>query len=284
MEDGRAIEGRSSSTSILHPRSSIPPSRPAPQLLVSVRSAAEARAALAGGCDILDVKEPSRGALGMADREIIQQVLAVSAGQQRIPVTAALGEAREWLDPRAPAAVPGGVSLVKLGLSELGQSQWQTRWREARERVDEAAGRKLRWIAVAYADWRSAAAPPPGAVVEAAITTRCAGVLFDTYRKDGRHLLDHFERHKPRARRERQRSDRLQRLTATIQAAGLLVALAGSLTIDLLPEILLLRPDVIAIRGAACVDRNRSSPLSAAAVATFRRTMAALRPASAPTV
>ena len=38
--------------------------RPAPGLLVSVRSAAEAATALAGGADLIDVKEPSRGPLG----------------------------------------------------------------------------------------------------------------------------------------------------------------------------------------------------------------------------
>ena len=34
------------------------------RLLVSVRSAAEARAALSGGADIIDAKEPSLGSLG----------------------------------------------------------------------------------------------------------------------------------------------------------------------------------------------------------------------------
>ena len=38
-----------------------------PGLLVSVRSGAEAEAALAGGADLIDVKEPTRGALGRAD-------------------------------------------------------------------------------------------------------------------------------------------------------------------------------------------------------------------------
>ena len=41
--------------------------RDRPGLLVSVRSADEAIAALAGGADVIDVKEPNRGALGAAD-------------------------------------------------------------------------------------------------------------------------------------------------------------------------------------------------------------------------
>ncbi|GIS63269.1 MAG: hypothetical protein CM1200mP2_54940 [Planctomycetaceae bacterium] len=35
-------------------------------LLVSVRSGQEARAAIEGGCAVLDVKEPAHGPLGMA--------------------------------------------------------------------------------------------------------------------------------------------------------------------------------------------------------------------------
>ncbi|MFK7818266.1 MAG: (5-formylfuran-3-yl)methyl phosphate synthase, partial [Planctomycetaceae bacterium] len=39
-----------------------------PRLLVSVRNAREANALRGSACAIVDVKEPSRGALGMADR------------------------------------------------------------------------------------------------------------------------------------------------------------------------------------------------------------------------
>ena len=43
-------------------------------LLVSVRSAEEARAALAGGATVIDIKEPDRGPLGRAEPEVWQQV------------------------------------------------------------------------------------------------------------------------------------------------------------------------------------------------------------------
>ena len=40
--------------------------KPATRLLVSVRSAAEAEEALAGGAALIDVKEPANGPLGKA--------------------------------------------------------------------------------------------------------------------------------------------------------------------------------------------------------------------------
>ncbi len=62
-------------------------------LLVSVRDAAEAAASLAGGADLIDVKEPARGPLGRADAATIAAVVQAVGG--RVPVSAALGELRE---------------------------------------------------------------------------------------------------------------------------------------------------------------------------------------------
>ena len=45
------------------------------RLLVSVRSVEEAEAALAGGADLIDVKEPTRGSLGRADDAVIAAIL-----------------------------------------------------------------------------------------------------------------------------------------------------------------------------------------------------------------
>ena len=71
------------------------------RLLVSVRSAAEAEAALRGGADVIDVKEPGRGPLGRADDAVIADVVRLVAGRR--PVSAALGELC-----RDPSSVPRG--------------------------------------------------------------------------------------------------------------------------------------------------------------------------------
>jgi len=84
---------------------------PTPQLLVSVRSADEARAALAGGADLIDVKEPSRGPLGTADSDVIAEVLRAVNG--RVPVSAALGEFVAWQD----RFVPRGLHYAKWGMA-----------------------------------------------------------------------------------------------------------------------------------------------------------------------
>ena len=92
------------------------------QLLVSVRDAAEARGALAGGADIVDVKEPSRGALGRADAAVWAEIAAVCRAASPSPRTAmsvALGEATEHTGSAAVPVVPAGVRWAKLGLAGL---------------------------------------------------------------------------------------------------------------------------------------------------------------------
>ena len=61
------------------------------RLLASVRSAAEAAAALVGGADIVDAKEPGNGALGAVSPRVLLAITAALAGAT--PVSVALGDA-----------------------------------------------------------------------------------------------------------------------------------------------------------------------------------------------
>jgi (5-formylfuran-3-yl)methyl phosphate synthase len=135
-----------------------------PQLLVSVRNGDEARLALAGGCDILDVKEPSRGSLGMADAAQIEDVLhAARGGPTAVPVSIALGDAVDWINPRRPSlsdelAHGAGQTFLKLGTAGLAdEPDWPDRWGAARRRLTDDAG--PRWIMVGYADAQPAKSP-----------------------------------------------------------------------------------------------------------------------------
>src|SRR2546427_8160121 len=61
------------------------------QLLVSVADASEGRAALLGGADVIDAKDPREGALGAVRPEVLGELrAAVGAGR---PLSAALGDA-----------------------------------------------------------------------------------------------------------------------------------------------------------------------------------------------
>jgi uncharacterized protein (UPF0264 family) len=207
-----------------------------PRLLVSVRSPAEAEAALAGGADLIDVKEPTRGPLGRADEATVAAVIRQVAGRR--PVSAALGELADGAPPcRAP-----GLTYVKWGLADWGQCP---DWRDVLLWQAEAAG-GARVVAAAYADWRLAGAPPPEEVFDFA--RRSGGVLLlDTWRKEplpgqsrAPSLLDWLP------------AESLTRLCERCRAAGVAVALAGSLGLAQVTAVLAAGADWLAVRGAAC--------------------------------
>lgn len=244
----------------MHDMGNSAPTESPPQLLVSVRNASEALVALAGGCDLLDVKEPARGSLGMADPAVIREVSRTATSfSRRVPLSAALGETRAWFGRSDVPPLPDDLRYVKLGTAGLADvADWRSRWTAVRRRFDETAGRPFDWIAVAYADWQRAAAPPPGDVIAAALATNCAGVLFDTFHKDGQTLFDCLSR------------ESLRNTIVDLRARGLLVAVAGGLSEREVPIAALLQPDVVAVRTAACAGGRRDGPVTASAVGRLR--------------
>lgn len=224
---------------------------PPPRLLISVRNAAEARAALAGGADIIDVKDPAAGPLGRAIPQTIDEVIAAVDGA--CPVTAALGE---LVDDDGRDLSPH-VAFAKLGLARA-----PGRWRNDLTNRAAAVG-PSRFVAAAYADHSRVAAPLVGAVLQWAIRQRVAGLLIDTALKDGRGLLHWCE---PAI---------LRRWIDEAHRAGLFVALAGALTPIDLARCRGLGADVIAVRGAACEDQQRDGAVDPRRVADLKALLAA---------
>jgi uncharacterized protein (UPF0264 family) len=230
-----------------------------PSLLVSVRNAADAAKALAGGADILDVKEPARGSLGRADAAAIESVAdALRAYPGRVPLSVALGELREWCD-RIPMRLPAEVQFAKLGLAGMRDTgDWEQEWSRIRNRLDVVSGRSFDWIAVAYADEAVADAPPLAEIIAAAIESGCRGVLIDTYDKQGSRLTELMT---PAA---------LDRTALELHEAGLILALAGRLTIADFRVIGRTACDVVAIRSAACIGEQRTQHISRERVSLCR--------------
>ncbi len=209
------------------------------QLLISVRSAAEAETAVRGNADWIDVKEPAHGPLGRAADTVIADV--VRQVGRRAPVSAALGELAEWGRGGCPP-VPPGLALVKVGLSGCdGQPDWPRRWTEAAESLPGAT----RMAAVVYADWQTARAPSPQRVLDECVCAGCSAVLVDTFDKTAGGLLAHWT------------LDAVDRFVRGARDRGMLVALAGSLAEGSIGEVLGAAPDIVAVRGAACRGGRR---------------------------
>ncbi len=224
------------------------------QLLVSVADASEAHAALLGGADVIDAKDPRQGALG-AVRQVVLGTICTAVGAGR-PVSAALGDEGPptLIERRARAAARRGAAFVKVGFRAAPTvSQARRRAEAARRGAGEREGEGTRVVLVAYADWARAHSLAPEPLVALAADTDAAGVLLDTAFKPAGlfALLD----------------------TRTVGAwivaahdAGLFACLAGSLGGPDFAAARALGADLVGVRGAACVG-GRSGRISRARVA-----------------
>jgi uncharacterized protein (UPF0264 family) len=209
------------------------------RLLVSVRSLVECLTALQSSAEIIDIKEPERGSLGLADPATIQQI--VEAVRGRRPVSVALGELCD-LDTRMLDHLPE-VQYVKVGLSGCAcVADWRQRWNDVWQRVPVHAER----VAVAYADAEVARSPHWSDVLSAGHESRCSVFLVDTFDKSAGGLLRWFD------------MDTLREIRARTDACGMQLALAGSLNRQQIVEILDVHPNFVAVRTAVCGGRRNA--------------------------
>jgi hypothetical protein len=112
-------------------------------------------------------------------------------------------------------------------------------------------------VAVVYADWPAADAPPPADVLARAPAAGCCAVLVDTWDKQSGTLLDHWT------------IATMEDFARQSRAARLPLLLAGSLAGPQLATVVGCRPALVAVRGAAC-DGDRTGRVSADRVAELR--------------
>ena len=213
------------------------------RLLVSVRSAGEADAAVLGGADIIDAKEPLRGSLGPVTPRVLGGIL------DRVPpdreASAALGDftdARSVQEcigalPQIPRAAP---VYLKLGFAGLSSAREVGALIRAARAAAELVASSAPVIAVSYADSEQAGTLPPESLAEAAIGAGAAGLLVDTHTKGQGHLFQWMA------------PERLHSLFQEVRRAGLLTAAAGSLGADQLDLVRAVGPDIVGFRGAIC--------------------------------
>ena len=97
---------------------------------------------------------------------------------------------------------------------------------------------------------------------------RRGALLVDTWQKDGKSLLDFLS------------LSEIDMIIRRCQVAGIPVALAGSLDGTTMEALLPLRPEIIAVRAAACRNGNRNDEIDSRRV---RRLVALLRAWRPPT-
>jgi dihydroneopterin aldolase len=218
------------------------------RLLASVTDADEAETAVSAGADIIDLKDPARGALGALPLERIRSLVEHVAGRR--PVSATIG------DLPAEAAVltkairqtaATGVDYVKAGFFSAAHL------RTCLDAISGLAAQRL-VVAVLFAD----RCPPLDDLAPFA-RAGLTGVMLDTADKRRGHLLDHAT------------LAQLHRFVEQARSLGLLSGLAGSLRQQDIASLLPLGPDYLGFRGALCAGARREQRLDADRLRAVRR-------------
>ena len=227
------------------------------RLLVSVRDAEEARAALAGGADIIDAKEPALGPLAPVSPAILQSICA------SVPVTVALSVALGDAQPVALKAIVASVAPLQRRVALYFKvAVTSAAPEEARDGIVAACrlleGRADRpcLVVARYVDQPSDAADLSRWIaVSAAAGAR--GLLLDTSRKGGHGLFGSVD------------PPSLAELREQATQHGIWLAVAGGVTMANLAQLAVVRPDVLGVRGAVC-EGTRTDALSAMRVLELR--------------
>ncbi len=228
---------------------------PVPGLLASVATLAEMDCALAGGADIVDLKDPARGALGAW---AVPDLQAAMARWQALPPGRPLLSATVGDHPPVPEVLAQAVRIVGATGVPLVKIGFFTRDGAGLSSCLAALtplAREYRLIAVLFAD-----RAPDFSLLPALKAASFHGVMLDTADKGAGRLTDHLP------------LPRLQDFVAQARGLGLLTGLAGSLRLGDIAALKALCPDYLGFRGALC-GGARTDALDPAALARVRQAM-----------
>jgi uncharacterized protein (UPF0264 family) len=233
--------------------------------LASVTSAAEAEMALAAGADIIDLKDPHRGALGALSPSAIRSAMQAVAGRRTVSATAGDVPMQPHVVAGAAARIADlGVDIVKVGVFPGGDPA------ACIAELARLTSRDVRIVAVLFAD-----KAPDFSLIDRLRAAGFAGAMLDTADKHGGGLRRHID--------DRALGD----FVGSVRRCGMISGLAGSLTLADIAPLLRFDPDYLGFRGALCsagrtsgldvdralavraaLDRARTHQESAARIAT----------------
>lgn len=232
-----------------------------PRLLVSVVAPREVEAALRGGADIIDVKNPAEGALGAPTPARLREVRHLVRAPVELSV--ALGDAPHLpglVSLAAAAAAACGADYIKVGLFGSARPEQALELLRAVRQAAQDAAPLARVVAVAYADAPRVGALPPAALPRIAWRAGVHGVMLDTAVKDGTSTFAALG------------DEGVASFVAEARSLGLMTALAGSLGPAGLKRASSLGVDTVGVRGSAC-EGGRDGLVSAARVRGLRLTL-----------
>ena len=228
------------------------------QLLISIKNVAEALVALEVGVDIIDLKDPSVGALGELSVHETSQIVQAIKERKTIDlnasnftlISATVGEQHIdlnhlILDIQARSAL--GINLIKIAVSSLFYVEHFS------TQMQHLISSDLKLIAVFFAD-----KPIDFALLDTLKKIGFFGAMLDTQAKQ-QNLL------------QVQTTGGLQMFTKICHENDLKLGLAGSLQTQHIESLIQFNPTYIGFRGGACESLARENNLCRAKVIEIKK-------------
>lgn len=210
------------------------------KMLASVNCVEEALTVLECGVDIIDLKNPSQGALGALPLDLVKDIVKAIDGQGIISAT--IGDLPMEVDVVKKGTedmISTGVDIVKIGF--FGTENHVECIRALKPYADQG----IKLVAVLFAE--------NGSVVDLVPEFAAAGfygVMVDTAVKNGLTLTDHYSH------------DDITEFVTAAKKHDLLVGLAGSIKLHHVKLLKPYAPSYLGFRGALCDNHQRTSTLN----------------------
>ena len=217
--------------------------------LASVSSVDEARQVRFLGVDVIDLKDPNKGALGALDEDSVRSIAALIGN--RTTLSATIGDMPGYaagLESAVTRMHACGVDIVKVGVFDTSISPF------ALSAFNRLTDRQIRIVLVFFAEFH-----PLGIDFQRLKHTGITGVMLDTCEKANGNL------------RQKMDDETLSDFVTNAGQAGLITGLAGSLSREDIPPLLRVSPDYLGFRGALCKQHQRTMQIDSTKVARIRK-------------
>ena len=217
-------------------------------MLASVSSLEEAWLVVNSGANIVDLKDPGKGALGALPLKTIRTIVGELNGVA--PLSATIGDLpfkTDDISEQLDRFVKSGVDIIKIGVFGGIDNQ------ETLGFLSTLAAQGSRIVLVLFAE------DLPAKIDFTLLANHgIHGVMIDTRNKQDGNL------------RAKINSRQLRKFCENAKINGLLSGLAGSIGVCDIPELLTFNPDYLGFRGALCDASQRTGEISKTALAEVR--------------
>ncbi len=221
------------------------------KLLVSVKSADEAQIALNNGADLIDLKDPTIGALGALPVSTIHSIVKIIKHSMSNALTSAtigdLPMQADLLTESVKTLVKTDVDFIKIGFFET------TDYQPCLDQLSRLTNQGAKLIAVLFAEYTY-----PDSLIRAIKQAGFIGVMLDTAQKNGKNLL-HYCHH-----------EAIEDFAQKAQINALSYGFAGSLQSQHVAQLLRFNPNFLGFRGGVCEHNQRDLQLNPAKIGAIK--------------